>query len=202
MLKTEKYPIVDSFYTLQGEGFHMGKAAFFVRIGGCDIGCYWCDTKYKWNPDIDKEYSAEQLFEKASVHKSKSLVVTGGEPTLYNLEPITSVFRKNSFKTFLETSGNHKLTGEWDWICLSPKENNPPTKEMYKKANELKVIIYNEEDLRWAEKAAENVNKDCLLYLQAEWSRFNENIDMITDYIKKNIKWKISLQAHKFMNIP
>jgi organic radical activating enzyme len=195
-------PLVEQFYTLQGEGFHTGKAAYFIRIGGCDIGCRWCDSKVSWDSNIHKMVSIDDILNEVLTTSAKSVVVTGGEPSMYNLNPLCDILKKHNIETFIETSGAYKLTGNWDWICFSPKPNSNSTQEFYDNANELKIIIYNNTDLDWAEECAKKVSKDCLLYLQPEWSRFNENIDLIVDYIKNNPQWRISLQSHKFMKIP
>lgn len=195
-------PLIDEFYTLQGEGHYFGTAAYFIRIGGCDIGCRWCDTKYSWNPNIDKLIEIEQLLKNVQSADAQTIVVTGGEPTNYNLEPLCNLMTQNNIRLHIETSGAYKLTGQWDWICLSPKKNSPPAESILKLANELKVIIYEESDYQWAEKYSELVSEDCLLYLQPEWSRRNENTPKIVEYIKKNPKWRLSLQAHKYINIP
>lgn len=196
------FPLIEDFYTLQGEGFHTGKAAYFLRLGGCDIGCYWCDTKISWQADLHKMISIEEIVERAISYPAKSIVVTGGEPTTYDLSELCKKLKENGITTFIETSGSYKLTGNWDWICLSPKKNAPPKKSILKKAHELKVIIYEDSDYEWAEKYAKLVNKDCLLYLQPEWSRHKKITPEIVEYIKKDPKWKISIQAHKFMKIP
>jgi len=198
----KKLPLVEKFYTIQGEGFHTGKAAYFIRIGGCDIGCRWCDSKITWNADIHPLLAVDNLIDEIKDLPAKAIVVTGGEPSLYQLDYLTSQLKSKGFETFIETSGAHPLTGNWDWICLSPKRNQAPQPEIYKIANELKVIIYEEEDLIWAEKNAEKVNKDCKLYLQPEWSRHLEWTPKIIDYVKNNPQWQISLQSHKFMRIP
>jgi len=197
-----KLPLVEEFYTLQGEGFHTGKAAYFIRIGGCDIGCRWCDTKISWNADIHPLADVDTLVEKIAPYPAKAVVVTGGEPTTYNLDYLCSKLSDNGVTTFLETSGAYPLTGEWDWICLSPKRNQPPQPEFFDLANELKVIIFEEEDFEWAERNANLVNKDCKLFLQPEWSRHKEFTPKIIEYVKQNPKWQISIQAHKFMRIP
>ncbi len=198
----EKFPLVDEFYTLQGEGFHFGKAAYFLRIGGCDIGCRWCDIKLSWNPEIHPVVTIEQITQKMMENNAKDIVVTGGEPLMYPMDELCDAMHLNGIKTYLETSGAYPLTGKWDWICLSPKQQHPPLEEIYTKANELKVIIYNvEEDLKWAEEEAAKVSKDCYLYLQPEWSHREINTPLIVDYIKKNTKWKLSLQTHKYINI-
>jgi len=195
-------PLVEEFYTLQGEGYHTGKAAYFIRIGGCDIGCRWCDSKISWNPSIHPLVSIETIIANALKTPANAVVVTGGEPSLYNLEPLTSRLKEHGIKTFIETAGAKPLTGKWDWICLSPKRQNPPDESYYQIANELKVIIYEDEDYHWAEEMAEKVNTDCLLYLQSEWSRYDQNIQHIVEYVKNYPKWNVSLQSHKFMHIP
>jgi len=198
----KKLPLMEEFYTLQGEGFHTGKAAYFIRVGGCDIGCSWCDTKRSWDPNIHKLAEVNDIVNNAKQQPSKAVVVTGGEPSLYNLDYLCSELKKNEIETFIETSGAHKLTGQWDWICLSPKKQKPPTADIFKKANELKVIIFDESDFLWAEECAKKVNKSCKLFLQPEWSQHKKFIPLIVEYIKKDPKWLISLQAHKFMCIP
>lgn len=197
-----KLPLVEEFYTLQGEGFHTGKAAYFIRIGGCDIGCRWCDTKISWNADIHPLVDVDYLVKKIAPFPAKAVVVTGGEPTTYNLDYLCSKLSDCGITTFLETSGAFPLTGEWDWICLSPKRNQPPQPEFFGLANELKVIIFEDEDFQWAELNANLVNKDCKLYLQPEWSRHKELTPKIIEYVMQNPKWQISIQAHKFMKIP
>jgi 7-carboxy-7-deazaguanine synthase len=196
-------PLIEKFYTLQGEGYHTGKAAFFIRIGGCDIGCQWCDTKYSWTYGIDSLVESEKLAREIIENGYSDVVVTGGEPTLYNLDIFTSILKNNGVKTYLETSGTNPLTGKWDWICLSPKTNQPPLPEFFASAQELKVIIYNlQEDLQWAEENAKKVLDGTYLYLQPEWSRRKENTPQIIEYIKKNPKWKLSVQLHKYLGIP
>lgn len=198
----KKLPLIDEFYTIQGEGFHFGKAAYFIRIGGCDIGCKWCDTKYSWNASKDKLVDVSEIVANVNKYKAQTVVITGGEPLIYNLDPICNKLNDNHIQTFIETSGAHKLSGNWDWICLSPKKNNPPKKEIYAKANELKVIIYNDDDIKWAEECAKQVNSNCLLFLQPEWSRKHIYTPRTVEYIKKNPQWQLSLQAHKYINIP
>ncbi len=197
-----KLPLIDQFYTVQGEGFHMGKAAYFIRIGGCDIGCSWCDTKFSWNFMIDELIDIKSIVENVLINNATTVVVTGGEPSLYNLGPLCELLKKNSIGTFVETSGAYHLRGQWDWICLSPKKQNPPKKEIYSKASELKVIISNSDDLIWAEKNATKVDSSCKLYLQPEWSKYELIIPEIVEYVKLNQKWQVSLQSHKFMHIP
>lgn len=196
-------PLVEDFYTIQGEGYHTGKPAYFIRIGGCDIGCRWCDSKISWNPKEHRLISVEEVVRKAVESPARAVVVTGGEPSLYNLEPLCTELKKHNIENFLETSGAYEITGEWDWICLSPKRNKLPVPSSYKKADELKVIIYDlEKDFEWAEELSQNVEEGCLLYLQSEWSQYVHNIKPIVEYVKNHPKWNISLQSHKFMRIP
>lgn len=198
----KKLPLIDEFYTIQGEGFHMGKPAYFIRIGGCDIGCNWCDTKISWRADKHKLAKVERIAETAERSASGVIVVTGGEPTTYNLEPLSDALSEKNVDLHLETSGAYPLTGEWDWICLSPKKQQPPQNDIYALANELKIIVESEDDFEWAEENAKLVNSDCKLYLQPEWSKRSELTPKIVEYVKKNIKWSVSIQAHKFMKIP
>ncbi len=195
-------PIMEAFYTLQGEGYNTGEAAFFIRVGGCDVGCRWCDVKESWNPDLHPLTKTTEIVEQAMAQPSKAVVVTGGEPLLYNLDFLCRELKSHNIKTYLETSGAYSLTGIWDWICLSPKKNSAPKENIIKLANELKVIIFNDSDIAWAEKYAALVNPYCKLYLQPEWSRSKYMTPVIIEYVMQNPKWKISLQAHKFMNIP
>ncbi len=197
-----KLPLIDDFYTLQGEGFHMGKAAYFIRVGGCDIGCNWCDTKVSWQFGVHQLVDVEKVVKKAENYPAKAVVVTGGEPTLYNLNVLCQKLKEKNIQTFLETSGAYPLTGWWDWICLSPKIQKPPQKEFYQLASELKVIITSPDDFRWAEKNASLVNHNCKLYLQPEWSQHKILMPEIVEYIKQHPKWNVSIQAHKFMKIP
>lgn len=195
-------PLIEEFYSIQGEGYHSGEAAYFLRVGGCDIGCRWCDSKASWQADLHELAPAEKVIAHCREHQARSLVVTGGEPLLYPMDELCQQAHRSGIRTFLETSGAHPLSGQWDWICLSPKENAPPLDAIFKRADELKVIISESKDLGWAEENAEKVHGQCKLYLQPEWSRFQEIIPQITEYIKKNPQWKASLQIHKFMHIP
>ena len=194
-------PLMEAFYTIQGEGFYKGSAAYFIRLGGCDVGCHWCDVKESWDSDIHPPTDIVNIVNEAKIH-SKTVVVTGGEPLMWNMFPLTKLLNVNNIKTHIETSGAYELTGDWDWICLSPKKNKNPLNEIYKKANELKVVVYNLNDLQFAEKQSEKVNNDCILYLQPEWSKRDEMMPIIVDYVMKNTKWKVSLQTHKYLNIP
>ncbi len=195
-------PVIEEFYSLQGEGYNTGKAAYFIRVGGCDICCSWCDSKMSWNPEFGTQTSIEAIIQNVLACRANAIVVTGGEPLMYNLNPLCDQMKQNGITTFLETSGSYALSGLWDWICLSPKKKYPPLTELYAKANELKVVMYDESDFIWAEENALLVNSGCKLFLQPEWSRYKKNIATIVEYIKQNPKWSISLQAHKFMRIP
>jgi 7-carboxy-7-deazaguanine synthase len=195
-------PLVEDFYTVQGEGYHTGKAAYFVRIGGCDVGCSWCDTRFSWNPHLHKMTPADEIVRKILASGADSVVITGGEPLMWNLDYLCSELKKRDINTFIETSGAYPLSGEWDWICLSPKRNMPPVPPICEMAHELKVIICDVTDFEWAEEYRARVGEGCYLFLQPEWSRYDEIIPLIVEYVKKNSRWMISLQAHKFMKIP
>ena len=195
-------PLMEEFYTIQGEGFNTGKAAYFIRIGGCDVGCHWCDVKESWDASIHPLTPIEKIIENVLLHKAKSVVVTGGEPLIYNLDALTELLKQNNIETFIETSGAYKLSGNWDWICLSPKKTMLPLADVYKKANELKIIVFNQHDFIWAEEQAQLVTKNCYLYLQPEWSKSSQMLPQLIDYVKEHPKWMISLQTHKYMNIP
>lgn len=199
--KGEMLPLMEEFYTIQGEGYHKGKAAYFVRIGGCDVGCHWCDVKESWDADLHPPTKTETIVKNASVY-SNTVVVTGGEPLIWDMKPLTTQFKEKDVAVHIETSGAYPLTGDWDWICLSPKKNKLPKEEIYSKANELKMIIYNKDDFRFAEEQAEKVNKDCILYLQPEWSKRERMMPLIVDYVMNHPKWIVSLQTHKYLNIP
>jgi len=195
-------PLVEEFYTLQGEGYHTGRAAYFIRIGGCDVGCSWCDSRFSWDLSLHPLVKTDDIIENALKSGTDSVVVTGGEPLMWNLDYLCKGLKNNNIKTFIETSGAYKLSGIWDWICLSPKQNMPPIEEICSVADELKVIIQDSDDFEWAEKYRKLVNMDCRLFLQPEWSRFEKITPEIVKYIKKNKGWRISLQAHKYMHIP
>ncbi|HNW49102.1 MAG TPA: 7-carboxy-7-deazaguanine synthase QueE [Bacteroidales bacterium] len=195
-------PLVESFYTIQGEGFNTGKPAYFIRLGGCDVGCSWCDAKETWNPSLYPPVPVEDIVKEALNYPAKAIVITGGEPLNYPLEKLCSLLKSNGLEIFLETSGSSSISGSFDWICLSPKKKKPPVREIYKIASELKVIIENEEDFIWAEKNKALVGDNCMLYLQPEWSRIKTMLPKIIEYVKANPCWNISLQTHKYMNIP
>ena len=195
-------PLMEEFYTLQGEGFHTGQAAYFVRIGGCDVGCHWCDSKESWDASKYPPVPVDQIIEHAASFPAKAIVVTGGEPSLYNLDYLCQGLKSKGIRTFLETSGSVPLTGMWDWICLSPKKDAPPLSDIFKLADELKVIIEDPGDFEWAEKNAMSVKDGCLTYLQPEWSVSEQITPFIVKYIMDHPRWKISLQSHKYMRIP
>lgn len=193
---------MEAFYTLQGEGFHQGKAAYFIRLGGCDVGCVWCDVKDSWDADKHPQVTIKNIVSEAAEYPSRLAVVTGGEPLMHNLNALTSTLKTAGFQTNIETSGSHPLSGDWDWICLSPKKFKAPLPEIIPLANELKVVVFNKSDFKWAEQHAANVSRECKLYLQPEWDKGNEVIPLIIDYIKANPKWELSLQIHKYINVP
>jgi organic radical activating enzyme len=195
-------PLMEEFYTIQGEGFHSGKPAYFIRVGGCDVGCHWCDVKESWDASLHPLSATDKIVENAKQFPSKAVVVTGGEPSMYNMNYLTEQFKKIGIQTFIETSGAYLLTGIWDWVCLSPKKTSPPLQENFAKANELKIIIHNKTDFVWAEKNAIHVTTNCKLFLQPEWSKSKEMMPFIVDYVMANPKWNVSLQTHKYMNIP
>ncbi len=194
-------PIMEHFYTIQGEGRHTGTAAYFIRIGGCDVGCHWCDVKESWDPNLHPVSSAEEIACLAASH-SKTIVLTGGEPLMWNLNPITRQLKDLGCTIHIETSGAYPLSGEIDWICLSPKKTSLPVQEVYDRAHELKVIVFNQHDFLFAEEQAEKTNDKAVLYLQPEWSNREKMTPKIIDYVMKNPKWHISLQTHKYLNIP
>jgi 7-carboxy-7-deazaguanine synthase len=200
--ETETLPVVEEFFSLQGEGYHTGKAAYFIRLGGCDIGCSWCDSRFSWNPDIHPLIATKIIIDHVVESGADSVVVTGGEPMMWNLDYLCKGLKNKNIRTFVETSGAYPLSGDWDWICLSPKKNMPPVGEICKIAGELKVIIQDKSDFGWAEKYQKMVSSECRLYLQPEWSKFDNVISEIVEYIKKNSEWRISLQVHKYMHIP
>ena len=195
-------PLMEEFLTIQGEGFHTGKAAYFIRIGGCDVGCHWCDVKESWDASIHPLTETNKMVMNASKYFSKAVVVTGGEPCMYNLSYLTRELKKKNIQTFLETSGAYEITGEWDWICLSPKKNMNVLNENFSNADELKVIVYNQDDFHFAQENSKYVNGDCILFLQPEWSRREQMLPQIVGYVQQNPKWRISLQTHKYIGIP
>lgn len=194
-------PLMEEFYTIQGEGYHKGTAAYFIRVGGCDVGCHWCDVKESWNAETHPPTAIESIIENANAY-SDTIVITGGEPLTWDMGPLTTGLKDKKLQTHIETSGAYPLTGIWDWICLSPKKNKLPVAEIYPLSHELKVIVYNKHDFTFAEEQAEKVGKDCILYLQPEWSVRDKMVPLIVDYVMQHPKWKVSLQTHKYLNIP
>ena len=194
--------VMEAFYTLQGEGAHQGRAAYFIRLGGCDVGCVWCDVKDSWDVTKHPLVSIDEIVSKAVSHPGRLAVVTGGEPLLHQLDALTNALHAAGFETNIETSGSSPLSGHWDWICLSPKKFKAPLDEVIVKAHELKVVVFNKHDFEWAEKYAALVNPSCKLFLQPEWDKAAEMTPLILDYIQANPQWRLSLQVHKYLNIP
>jgi 7-carboxy-7-deazaguanine synthase len=193
---------MEDFYTIQGEGYYQGHAAYFIRLGGCDVGCVWCDVKESWDASLHPLTSVEVMVDKAKASGTNIVVITGGEPVMYDLSALTQALKAEGLKTNIETSGVYPLTGTWDWVCFSPKKFKAPHPTIYQHANELKVIIFNKSDFAWAEEHAANVSDTCHLYLQPEWSKEKEMLPLIIEYVKDNPRWQLSLQIHKYMNIP
>ena len=193
---------MEHFYTLQGEGRFTGHASYFIRLGGCDVGCVWCDVKESWDASKHPLVPITEIVASVVASGTKIAVITGGEPMMHNLDALTAMLKSKGIRTHVETSGAHPLSGTWDWICLSPKKFKAPLDEMIAAAHELKTVIYNKSDFAWAEQYAAKVTKDCLLYLQPEWSKAAEMNPLIIDHVKANPQWILSLQTHKFLNIP
>ena len=201
-IKKLALPVMEHFYTLQGEGFHQGRAAYFIRLGGCDVGCVWCDVKDSWEADKHPLFEITSLVQAVRQTPAQIVVITGGEPMLHNLDELTSELQQAGFQTNVETSGSSSLSGHWNWICLSPKKFKAPLPEVVAAANELKIIIYNKSDFEWDELYAALVLPACQLYLQPEWSRATKVTPLIVEYIKANPRWELSLQIHKYINVP
>ena len=199
--KGEMLPLMEEFYTIQGEGYHTGTAAYFIRIGGCDVGCHWCDVNESWNAELHPPTHISEIVANAK-KLAETVVITGGEPLMWDMSVITSKLKSENLKVHIETSGAYPLSGTWDWICLSPKKNKLPTLLVYENAHELKVIIHNKHDFTFAEEQANKVNDKAILFLQPEWSKKDEMTTLIVEYVMKNPKWRISLQTHKILNIP
>ncbi|MFY8108867.1 MAG: 7-carboxy-7-deazaguanine synthase QueE [Bacteroidia bacterium] len=202
LIQNNSLPVMEHFYTLQGEGAYTGHAAYFVRLGGCDVGCVWCDVKESWDINAHPQITIQNIVSFISDAKSPIAVITGGEPLMHNLDALTESIQLKGIRTHIETSASHPLSGNWDWICVSPKKFKAPLPEILFKANELKVIIFNKSDFEWAEKHASMVGQDCQLFLQPEWDQQSKMLPLIIDYVKQNPKWKIGLQTHKWMQIP
>ena len=203
-LKSEiiSLPVMEHFYTLQGEGFHQGKAAYFIRLGGCDVGCVWCDVKDSWDASKHPKLKIENLKLKIKGTPAEIVVITGGEPLMHDLDELTKQLQQTGLKTHIETSGAYPLSGTWDWICLSPKKFKAPLPGIIPLANELKIVVFNRSDFDWAEKYATLVSRTCKLYLQPEWDKATEITPLIIEYIKAHPKWELSLQIHKYVNVP
>ncbi len=195
-------PIMEAFSTIQGEGCHSGKAAFFIRTAGCDVGCVWCDVKDSWEAAVHPVLEVEKIVQQATANPARIAVITGGEPLMYNMLPITSALKNKGFSVHLETSGANPYSGNFDWVCLSPKKFKKPLPDIYPLANELKIIVFNKHDLVWAEEEAQKAGSNCRLLLQPEWSKRHEVMPLITSFLKSNPRWQVSLQTHKYMNIP
>jgi len=193
---------MEMFYTLQGEGYHQGKAAYFIRLAGCDVGCVWCDVKESWDASKHPVYSVDKIVSSALAHPARLAIITGGEPLLYNLDALTTALKKVGFEVNIETSGSSPMSGKWDWVCLSPKKFKAPLDESIQAASELKVVIFNTHDFEWAETYAKQVAPNCKLYLQPEWDKSNEITPLVIEYIKANPKWELSVQLHKYIQVP
>lgn len=193
---------MEEFYTIQGEGAYAGAAAYFIRIGGCDVGCHWCDVKESWEAENHPVTSVEEIVANAKKSQAKIVVITGGEPLTWNMDILTKRLKEEGFRIHIETSGAYSFSGIWDWVCLSPKKVKLPVEEAYQKAHELKVIIYNQNDFLFAEEQASKVNENCLLLLQVEWSKREKMNPFVVEYVKNNPKWRISVQTHKYLDIP
>lgn len=195
-------PVMEQFYTIQGEGQYQGHAAYFIRLGGCDVGCTWCDVKESWDASQHPMVKVDDLVAAAVKFPCRLVVITGGEPLMHDLTYLTQQLKAAGFRTHIETSGAHPLSGTWDWICLSPKKFKFPLEEFYPHADELKIIVFNKHDFKWAEEHATHVNENCTLLLQPEWSKEKQMLPLMINYVKENPQWKISLQTHKYMDIP
>lgn len=198
----QQLPVMEQFYTLQGEGFHQGRAAYFIRLGGCDVGCVWCDVKDSWDADKHPKKNIAEIVSEAAKFPGRLAVITGGEPLMHQLTELTAALKDAGFNTNIETSGAHPISGDWDWICLSPKKFKAPLPGILPLAHELKVVIFNKTDFEWAEKYAALADPACKLYLQPEWDKAASVTPLIVDYIKANPQWELSLQVHKFINVP
>ncbi|ESU21562.1 hypothetical protein FCR2A7T_00080 [Flavobacterium cauense R2A-7] len=199
--KGEMLPLMEEFYTIQGEGYHTGTAAYFIRIGGCDVGCHWCDVKESWNAELHPPTNTDVIVANAKKY-AETVVVTGGEPLTWDMSVLTAKLKDQNLRVHIETSGAYPVSGTWDWFCLSPKKTKLPVAEAYEIAHELKVIIHNKHDFQFAEEQAAKVNENAILFLQPEWSKKEEMTPLIVDYVMQNPKWRVSLQTHKYLNIP
>lgn len=196
------YPVMEMFYSLQGEGFYQGKAAYFIRLAGCDVGCVWCDVKESWDASKHPVFSIETIVNSALEHPGRLAIITGGEPLLHPLDPLTTALKAAGFETNIETSGSSPMSGTWDWVCLSPKKFKAPLPENLPLASELKVVVFNNSDFEWAENYAKQVSKDCKLYLQPEWDKSAQITPLVIEFIKSNPRWELSAQLHKYIQVP
>ncbi len=196
------FPVMEHFYTIQGEGFYTGNAAYFIRLGGCDVGCVWCDVKESWDASIHPQVSIETMVDWVKQSGSPLCVITGGEPAMYDLTDLVNALHNEGIKVNIETSGAYEIKGDYDWICLSPKKFKFPILSSLFKANEFKVVVFHPSDIQWAESFKKDLNESCLLYFQPEWSKSEQNLPLIINYVKAHAEWQISLQTHKYMNIP
>jgi len=201
-INADKIPVLEEFYSVQGEGFNTGKAAYFVRIGGCDLACHWCDSKETWKPEQHQFVPIQEIIDRVKQTAADTIVVTGGEPLIYNFDRFCELAHAAGLVLMLETCGAHTFSGVWDWVCLSPKRQKPPKHEYFQIADELKVIIFEENDFKWAEECSNKITRSCVLFLQPEWSRFENTGKMVVDYVKSFPKWNVSVQTHKFLRIP
>jgi len=201
-IQSQQYPVMEMFYSLQGEGYHQGKAAFFIRLAGCDVGCVWCDVKDSWDASKHPVLSIQEIVNSALAHPGRLAIVTGGEPLLHHLDPLTTALKAAGFQTNIETSGSSPMSGQWDWICLSPKKFKAPLPENVALAHELKVVVFNNSDFDWAENYAKQVSANCKLYLQPEWDKQAQITPVVIEYVKANPKWELSAQLHKYIQVP
>ncbi len=201
-LSSHKLPVMEHFYTMQGEGFYAGSAAYFIRLGGCDVGCFWCDVKESWDADAHSKFSIEEIVGWVTEAEANLVVITGGEPAMHDLTDLTQKLQTKNIRTHIETSGTHLLTGDWDWVTFSPKKFKKPLESFYQSAHELKVIVLNKHDLKWAQEHAEKLEKGCMLYLQPEWDKRDEVEPLILNFIRSHPNWRMSVQQHKFLGIP
>ncbi|HTF21985.1 MAG TPA: 7-carboxy-7-deazaguanine synthase QueE [Chryseolinea sp.] len=202
LVRTSVLPLMEDFYTIQGEGAYQGSPAYFIRLGGCDVGCVWCDVKESWDASAHPLVDIEEMASRAAATRTHIAVITGGEPLMYDLTDLTRSIRARNIRTHIETSGAYPMSGEWDWVCFSPKKFKAPHPTVFDHADELKVVIYHKSDIEWATGFVSQLKSSCQLFLQPEWSRHDEVLPLIIDFVKDNPRWQVSLQIHKYMNIP
>jgi len=195
-------PLMEHFYTIQGEGYNTGRAAYFLRLGGCDVGCVWCDVKESWDADVHPRVAITDMVAAVTAYPGRNVVITGGEPLMHDLTQLTGALQEAGCQTWIETSGAYPLSGRWDWVCVSPKKFKAPLPQVLAEANELKIVVFNRSDFKWAEEHAAQVGEKCRLYLQPEWSKAAAMTPLIIDYVKANPRWQVSLQTHKYLDIP